>query len=185
MKASFITILLLSFGFKLEAQSSKYPPDKGTVQHATATDIENADYLKKTSKGKEVKSSSLMNKQDTMLYPNGKIYRTCIIANSKLEGDYKMYFPTGKLYFKAKYKANILVDTSYFYTETGSLDYITVYANGVSLHEEYFDESNKLKKKKIFEPSASTTNAEKTLYYNSAGNIISKEEYQKIYPKEN
>lgn len=142
-------------------------------------------------------SVGLFSKNDTLKYASGTIFRTCEVANSMLNGSYKIYYPSGKLYSQSIYKNNTLADSSMIYTASGVLESVIYYPDLQTQKQIYFDNNRKIKKIDSINviPAGSTTFQSgyvhtntmkqiKTDYFKSDGTSITKKEYYKLHPEE-
>ena len=138
-------------------------------------------------------SIGLLSSNDTLRYNNGKIFRTCNISNNRLNGNYLIYYPNGQLYTKQLFSEGYQKDTSVFYSSSGVISKQIIYLTEIKYITLYYSEKGTLKKKttsvyKDF-PSkyiggtkyTNLNTKEKREYYDYQNNIISKDEYYKIY----
>ena len=142
-------------------------------------------------------STGLFEKDDTLKYNSGHIFRICEVRQNKLNGSYKIFYPSGVLYISSKYNGNIQVDSSQIFSPEAQLESIIRFLSTTNEEQVYYDKNRKVKRidhieiiptsKVTFKSGYVHTNQEKLIqtdYFNSDGKPISKKEYYKLYPEE-
>lgn len=142
-------------------------------------------------------STGLLEKDDTLKYNSGQIFRICEVRQNKLNGSYKIFYPNGILYISSKYNGNIQVDSSQIFSPQAQLNSVIRFVSTTNEEQVYYDKDRKVKRvdhneiiptsKVTFNSGYVHTNHDKltqTDYYKPDGKPISKKEYYKLYPDE-
>lgn len=142
-------------------------------------------------------STGLFQKNDTIRYQTGQIFRTCEVSNHQLQGNYKVYFSNGQIYMSSFYKNNLPTDSTSIYDDSGKLVSVIRHLSRASEQQLHFDQNGKVKRIEDIQitPVSATTfktgyvhtntdKIKKTLYFNQQGQPIDKKTYYELYPDE-
>lgn len=137
-------------------------------------------------------STGLLDKNDTLKYAGGQIFRTCEVSNKRLHGKYIIFYPMGTKFCERKYKQGYQSDTTIYYDQNGLVIEREIWVTDLKLEKEFFSKEGTVKKKYVFKYSTRLQDthdlpsfSEKRYYYNYSGKKINKEEYYKLYGDDN